>query len=187
MGVEAFAKTRVGGLWIRFLGSAMESRLRYRFFAPTKILSGADLHPGQTVLEVGCGTGFFTLPAARLVGDAGCLVAMDILPASVAFVANRVRAAELRHVQVVSGDALATNLDAASFDVVLLFGVVPAPMLPLGRILREMHRVLKPQGVLAVWPRFPGMQRAIVSSGRFAFSSERNGVQNFRRVDGATP
>jgi ubiquinone/menaquinone biosynthesis C-methylase UbiE len=35
--------------------------------------------PGQTVLEVGCGTEFFTIPAAKLIGDEGCLVAMDAL------------------------------------------------------------------------------------------------------------
>jgi demethylmenaquinone methyltransferase/2-methoxy-6-polyprenyl-1,4-benzoquinol methylase len=49
----------------------MESRLRYRFSGPMKILRGADIQPGQTVLEVGCGTGFHTVSAAQLIGDQG--------------------------------------------------------------------------------------------------------------------
>ena len=53
-----------------------------------KILRGADILPGQIVLEVGCGTGYFTLPAARLVGKQGCLVAMDVLSDSVLGDAN---------------------------------------------------------------------------------------------------
>jgi demethylmenaquinone methyltransferase/2-methoxy-6-polyprenyl-1,4-benzoquinol methylase len=46
---------------------------------PLKILEGAGIEPGQTILEVGCGTGFFTMPAARMIGDQGHLVAMDVL------------------------------------------------------------------------------------------------------------
>ena len=66
MNTEAFANSRVGQLFIRSMAAVMESRIRYRLFGPLKILRGADIHPGQTVLELDCGTGFFTLPAAQL-------------------------------------------------------------------------------------------------------------------------
>jgi len=42
-------------------------------------------------------------------------------------------------------------LGTASIDKVLLFGVIPFPLLPLNRLLPEMHRVLKPEGVFAAW------------------------------------
>ena len=54
MDAEALAKTPIGKLFIRVLGSAMESRFRYRFFGPVTILRGADILPGQSVLEIGC-------------------------------------------------------------------------------------------------------------------------------------
>jgi demethylmenaquinone methyltransferase/2-methoxy-6-polyprenyl-1,4-benzoquinol methylase len=54
-----------------------------------KILQGAGIQPGQIVLEVGCGTGFFTIPAAQLVGDEGCLVAMDALSGFIKQVAKK--------------------------------------------------------------------------------------------------
>jgi ubiquinone/menaquinone biosynthesis C-methylase UbiE len=167
---------------IKILGAAMESRFRYRFFGPEKILSGAGILPGQVVLEVGCGTGFFTLPAGQILRDQGCLVAMDVLTESIELVSKKVQAADLKNVRTVKGDALNTGLNAESFDTVLLFGVIPAPMLPLKRLLPEMHRLLKTEGNLAVWPSIPGWtRRSVQQSGLFIHISKRNGVDNFRR------
>ena len=80
MKTEAFASSKIIELIFRVIGAVMESRFRYRFFNPMKILQGAEIYPGQTVMEVGCGTGFYTLPATQLIGEQGCLVAMDLLP-----------------------------------------------------------------------------------------------------------
>jgi ubiquinone/menaquinone biosynthesis C-methylase UbiE len=180
MNTEAFANSTIGQFFIRVMAAVMESRLRYRFFGPMPILRGADIQPGQTVLELGCGTGFFTLPAAKLIGDQGSLVAMDVLPASVEAVSKKVQTANLKNVRVVQGDALNTRLDAETMDAVLLFGVLPAPMLPLDRLLPEMRRILKPGGTMAVWPP-SWVPQSIPRSGLFAYTCKRNGVFNFRR------
>jgi ubiquinone/menaquinone biosynthesis C-methylase UbiE len=181
MKIEELAKSRLGQTILRALAAVMESRLRYRFFGPEKALEGAGLHPGQKVLEVGCGTGFFTIPAARLLGDRGSLVAMDRLQPSVQAVAEKVRAAGLTNVLVVEGNALDTRLDAGSADVVLIFGVIPAPMLPMPTLLAEMHRVLKPGGTMAVWPP-SWVHRTIRRSPLFAYAGRRHGVTNYRRT-----
>jgi ubiquinone/menaquinone biosynthesis C-methylase UbiE len=180
--METFAKSSIGKLFIRGLGIGMESRFRYRFFGPQKILEGVEGLSGQMVLEVGCGTGFFTIPAARLIGDQGRLMALDVLPEAVELVSQKVQAADLENVWVVKGDALDTGLDPESFDIALLFGEIPAPMLPLFRLLPEMHRLLRPHGILAVWPPVPGwLPQSILQSSLFVLSSKRNGVYNFRR------
>jgi ubiquinone/menaquinone biosynthesis C-methylase UbiE len=179
---EMLVKSKTGKLFAKVLATGMESRFRYRFFGPENILKGADLLPGQTVLEKGCGTGYFTIPATRLIGDQGQLVAMDIVPESVELVTKKVRTADLKNVRVVKGNALETHLDAESFNVALLFGVIPAPMLPLNRLLPEIHRILKLEGTLAVWPPVPGwLPGSILKFGLFSFSSKRNGVHNFKR------
>jgi len=185
MDTEAFANSKIVHLIFRVAGAAMESRFRYRFFGPMTILQGTDIQPGQTVLEVGCGTGFYTISAARLIGNQGCLVAMDVLPIAVERVSKKVQEANLNNVRVVKGDAMRTGLDAESMDAVLLFGVIPAPMLPLKRLLPEMHRILKSEGTLAVWPPIPGfLPKSVLQSGLFAHTSKRNGVYNFRRLQG---
>jgi len=182
MDTDTFANSKTAHFIFRIIGVAMESRFRYRFFGPMTTLQGADIQTGQTVLEVGCGTGFYTVAAAQVISDQGCLVAMDVLPVSIERVSKKVQAANLKNVRVVRGDAMNTELDAESMDAVLLFGVIPAPMLPLNRLLPEMHRVLKTGGTLAVWPPIPGwLPKSILRSGLFTYAYKRNGVNNFRR------
>jgi demethylmenaquinone methyltransferase/2-methoxy-6-polyprenyl-1,4-benzoquinol methylase len=182
MKTEAFATTGCGKVVLRVLAAVMESRLRYRLFGPEKTLQGAGIRPGQAVLEVGCGTGYFTVPAARVLGEQGSLVAIDRLPLSVEAVAAKVQAAGLMNVRVAAGDALDTRLDAESMDVVLIFGVIPAPMLPLDVLLAEMHRILKPRGTMAVWPP-SWVHRTIRRSPLFTYAGMRNGVMSYRRSD----
>ncbi|HAF07103.1 MAG: methyltransferase domain-containing protein [bacterium] len=47
------------------------------FRNPYRLLKAAGLKHGQKVLEVGCGTGFFTIPAAKIVGEKGVIYALD--------------------------------------------------------------------------------------------------------------
>ena len=180
---EALKNSKILNPLFNAAGTAMESRFRLWLQDPVKILQGAEIRPGDTVLEVGCGSGFFTMPAARLIGEQGRLVAMDVLPAYVERVSQKTRSANLKNVRVMEGDALDTGLDAASMDAVMLFGVIPFPSLPLNRLLPEMHRILKPEGILAVWlfPTEAGVPQSILQSGLFTYVSKRNGVINYRR------
>ena len=134
---------------------------------------------------MGCGTGFFTIPAARLLGDQGRLIAMDPSAGFTEVVAKKVQLADLKNVRIVKRDALNTGLDAASIDKALLFGVLPFPLLPLNRLLPEMHRVLKPDGTMGVW-LFPpvvhfSVPRSIQRSGFFTYMNKQNGVYNYKR------
>ncbi|MEW5717527.1 MAG: methyltransferase domain-containing protein, partial [Chloroflexota bacterium] len=104
MNTAALGNTKIGQIFIRTMALIMESRFRYKFFGPTKILQGAGIRPGLKVLEIGCGTGFFTLTAGRMLGDQGNLIAMDMLPISVETVAKKVQAANLTNVHVIQGD-----------------------------------------------------------------------------------
>ncbi len=185
MNAEDLGNSKILNLIFKPAGMLMGSRVRAWLMNPMRTLTGAGIQPGQTVLEVGCGTGFFTIPAAELIGDQGCLVAMDTLSDYTKRVSDKVRSAGLKNVRVVKRDALDTRLDSASMDTVLLFGVIPFPFLPLNRLLPEMHRVLKPEGTLAVWLFPPRVHfwvpKSILQSGLFTYISKRNGVYNYRR------
>jgi ubiquinone/menaquinone biosynthesis C-methylase UbiE len=84
----------------------MGSGLRRWLSDPVRTLQGADIRPGQTVLEVGCGTGFFTVPAAQPIGNQGCLLAMDVLAGYLEQVSAKLRDAGLTNVRVLKRDAL---------------------------------------------------------------------------------
>jgi ubiquinone/menaquinone biosynthesis C-methylase UbiE len=182
MNAEAIGRTKIGQIFIGIIAAVMESRFRYKFFGPTKILQGAGIQPGMKVLEVGCGTGFFTIPAGRMLGDRGQLIAMDILPTSVETVAKKVQTANLNNIRVMKGDALNTQLEKESLDEIIIFGVIPAPMLPMGELMTEMHRILKPGGVMAVWPP-SWVHPSILKSGLFTYLNKQNNVMNYKRVD----
>jgi demethylmenaquinone methyltransferase/2-methoxy-6-polyprenyl-1,4-benzoquinol methylase len=185
MNAEDLGNSKILNLLFKPAGMMMGSRLRGWLMNPVKTLQGAYIEPGQTILEVGCGTGFFTIPAAELIGDEGCLVAMDLSSGYIEQVSKKVHNADLKNVRIVKRDALDTGLDTASIDKVLLFGVIPFPLLPLNRLLSEMYRVLKPEGTLAVW-LFPPMvhfwvPKSILQSGLFTYIRKQNGVYNYRR------
>ena len=184
MKTEDLGYSKILNLLFKPAGFLMSSLPRKWIFNPLKTLRGADVRPGQTILEVGCGTGFFTIPAAQLIGDKGCLIAMDVLSDYIEQVLKKVQAANLKNVRVVKRDALYTGLDAESIDKVLLFGVIPFPSLPLNRLLPEMHRVLKPEGSLAVWffPVSGWMPKSILQSRLFNYINKRNFVFNYSRM-----
>lgn len=181
MDTEALGKSRSGRFFMRLMASIMESRLRYRLFGPEKILAAAGIKEGANVLEVGCGTGFFTIPASRMIGERGSLTSLDTSPLAVEMVSQKVEQANVKNVRVVKGNVLDTGLAGASLDEVFIFGVIPAPGLPMDRLLVEMRRILKQGGILAIWPP-SWVLRTIARSGAFEFVNKRHGVYTYRRT-----
>ena len=131
---------------------AWEEQLRP---AHEAMLALAALEPGESVVDVGCGTGMITLPAAAAVGAGGRVVATDLSGRMVDDTAARARERGYTHVESLRCDAeeLVDALgDRPPFDVALCgLGLmyVPAPAMAL----RQMAGVVRPGGriVTAVW------------------------------------
>jgi ubiquinone/menaquinone biosynthesis C-methylase UbiE len=109
------------------------------------IVERAGIEPGMNVLDVACGTGNATIPAAR----AGARVTgLDFAPALLEIARERCADAMVE-IDFVEGDAREMPFDDASFDrVVSVFGHMFAP--DHRRTADEMRRVLRPGGVIAV-------------------------------------
>jgi ubiquinone/menaquinone biosynthesis C-methylase UbiE len=130
------------------LMSAIHETLYGLFRDPLKSLSAAGLAPGQRVLEVGCGPGFFTLPAAGMVGTQGGVFALDISPLAIARVQEKIDEAKVANVRTILADAAQTGLPDESFDLIFMFGFRHA-VGDMARILSELYRLLKPTGILS--------------------------------------
>lgn len=174
--------SRIAHFLFRVIALVMESPLRRRFFDPINALKASGIQSGQKVLEVGCGTGFFTIPAAMLVGDKGRVYAIDPHPLAIEQVARKLQAADRDNVRLIKTDATVLGLVSGTMDLVLLFGVIPSPTLPLHRLLPELHRVLKQEGGLAVWTALPWWSPvSLTRNGLFTYTGGKSGVHTFRR------
>lgn len=91
-----FEPTPAGGGHVcpAWAGPLLCSPLRRLFERPETLL-GDHVRPGMTVLEPGCGMGYFTLPIARMAGPAGRVVAVDLQPKMIEGLTRRARRAGL--------------------------------------------------------------------------------------------
>jgi ubiquinone/menaquinone biosynthesis C-methylase UbiE len=111
------------------------------------LLDRVHLEPREHVLDVACGSGIVARHAARWVGDLGKVVGIELNPAMLD-VARQV-SAYTESVEYLQGDAAALPVSDASFDVVLCqHAIMFFPDREAS--VREMHRVLKPRGRVAV-------------------------------------
>ncbi len=112
----------------------------------------AALQPGERVLDLACGTGLVTFPAAEAVAPGGAVVATDISDAMVEHVTAEASARGLSHVAAARMDAEDLTYPESSFDVVLCsLGLMYVP--DARRSLAGMKRVLRPGGraIVSVW------------------------------------
>ena len=121
--------------------------IRDLFLPRKKILGEVGLRPGFCVLDYGCGSGSYITAAARLVGGAGKIYALDIHPLAIKRARRIASRNHLANVETIQSDC-ATGLSDDSVDVVLLYDVFHKLSDP-GSVLEELHRVIKPDGFLS--------------------------------------
>lgn len=104
-----------------------------------------DLHPGEVVVDVGCGAGFDSLIAAGQVGPAGRVISIDMTLEMRAKAAAGAAHMKLHHVEVREGFAESLPVADGTADVVISNGVINLCPDKLA-VFREMFRVLRPGG-----------------------------------------
>jgi SAM-dependent methyltransferase len=120
-----------------------------RTYRSDVILQRASVETGMTVLDVGCGPGRLTIPAARLVGPTGEVVAVDIQAKMLRRAEEKAKAANLTNIRFLNVGAGEGKLGREIADRALLVTV-------LGEIpdreaaLKEIFAALKPGGVLSL-------------------------------------
>jgi len=169
---------------MKFMFFIHDNALRRLMENPYKLLKNAGVEKGKKVLEIGCGTGFFTLPAAEIVGENGRVYALDIHPLSIERIREKMEKFSLNNVVPVLSPAHDTGMQDECIDTAFLFGVVHRIDEYFYEVMKEMHRVLKKDGILSIkksslWGR--KLKNAL--GNMFDYIEYRNGVHIFRKSE----
>lgn len=133
---------------IAFRMMALYLGLRHRLEDVRKPLKKAGVKEGQTILDFGCGPGHYTIAAAKMVGAKGKVYALDIHPLAVQSVEKKAKQEVLTNITTILSDRN-TGLPDSSIDIALAYDMI-SMVKDKEALARELHRVLKPNGILSV-------------------------------------
>jgi ubiquinone/menaquinone biosynthesis C-methylase UbiE len=116
---------------------------------PDEVIRAMGLKDGDTVADIGCGTGYFSRPLARAVAPRGHVYAVDIQPEMLRLLRERLAEEGLTNVEAVLGASGDPRLPRESVDWILLVDVYHELQQPEAMLAR-MREALKPDGRVAL-------------------------------------
>lgn len=129
--------------------SVLEHPLRPLIHPRRATLKKFRFKPGDTVLELGPGIGYFTVEASRMVGPEGRVLCLDIQPQMIGALCGRLDELDVVNAHPMVGNALTLPMADDSVDAAYLVAVLgEIPDRP--QALAELRRVLKPGSVLSI-------------------------------------
>jgi ubiquinone/menaquinone biosynthesis C-methylase UbiE len=114
---------------------------------PEEILQNSGVQAGQTLIDIGCGEGFFTLPAARIVGPRGQVYAIDSSSESMEVLKQKATAENLKNIHLTVNEAESSLVCEGCADWVFM-GIVLHDFQDPEQVLRNAHKMLKTGGRL---------------------------------------
>ena len=128
-------------------GEILSSNFRKKLQPPKTVIKRSGIKEGTIVLEIGCGSGAFTIDAAKTIGDKGLLYAVDIQDVLLEQVKDKTKA--LNNVKIIKASAYELPFEDNYFDLVFMVTVLPE-IQDKNKALSEIKRVLKMGGGIAV-------------------------------------
>ena len=154
-----------------------------------EMLQQIGIRRGHTVLDFGCGSGTYTVPVAKIVGEQGRVHALDKDKETLDELVQKAESAGLKNIKrMETSGELEINLADESVDVVLLFDVFHSYYFPQAndrrRLLDEIHRIMKPTAFVSVWPKhMESPAKDEIESANFYLESEYTGALTHNNHD----
>jgi ubiquinone/menaquinone biosynthesis C-methylase UbiE len=122
-----------------------------------RVLREVGIRESHAVLDFGCGSGHYAVPAARIVGEKGRVYALDKSRISLYKVAKRAKSEKLKNIHMIntSGE-LKIPLEDESIDVTLLYDVIHSHYFSVTsrrELLSEIYRISKYNALISVYPK----------------------------------
>jgi ubiquinone/menaquinone biosynthesis C-methylase UbiE len=142
-----------------------------------RILNYLTLKPGLRVLDMGCGPGRLTIPAAEKVGPSGEVVGVDLQPKMLARAQHKAGQAGVTNIRWLQAGAGGGQLETNYYDRALLVTVL-GEIPDRGAALAEIYQALKPGGALAVAeivldPHYQSQQKVLALAQQVGFQPDR--------------
>lgn len=134
------------------IGPFLNSDLRRWLQSPSEVIERSGIKPGMVVIDLGCGSGAITTFVARAVGKPGKVYAVDIQREMLRQLERKLAKAEnfdIKNIELKVASAYELPVADESIDLVYMVTVLQE-IPDKSRALREIRRVLKPGGILAV-------------------------------------
>ena len=113
------------------------------------LLAALKLKPGDTVCDLGCGNGFYSVKIAKLVGERGRVIGVDIQREMLGFLKDKATEEKIGNIEPVLGTVVDPKLPPGSVDLVLLVDVYHEFSNP-EQMLAAMREALAPDGLCAL-------------------------------------
>lgn len=135
----------------------LDNERRRAVMPPFQTLERLGLKKGDIVADIGCGTGYFTIPAVEVVGMSSRIYAMDISIEMLKEVEKKASEAGVTNIRGIKTDEYDLKVDDLSVDFIIMSNVLHE-IEDKGKIIAEISRILKKGGTLAIveWEKKQG-------------------------------
>lgn len=132
---------------LNFKAISIILKIRDAFYPPKYILKDIKIRPGSCVLDFGCGPGSYSIAIAELLKGTGKVFALDIHPKAIKYLKKTAGQKKLSNLKTILSDC-DTGLPSNSVDVILLYYIFN-DLKNSEKVLQELYRILKPEGILS--------------------------------------
>jgi ubiquinone/menaquinone biosynthesis C-methylase UbiE len=116
---------------------------------PQLVIDALEIKPGQTIADLGAGSGYYTFRIAPLVGEQGRVLAIDVEPRMLRIISDRAKRAGTANVTTVLSTPSDPNLEPNSVDLLFMVDVYHELEFPF-EMLTRVREALKPGGRVAL-------------------------------------
>ncbi|MGA8539050.1 MAG: class I SAM-dependent methyltransferase [Terriglobales bacterium] len=153
-----------------------------------RVMDMLDIKPGKNVADIGAGSGWFTVRAARRVTGSGTVYAVDINPEAIHYIDQRAKKEHLQNIKTILSKPDDPQLPAGSIDAVLLLKTYHEVAHPVA-LLRNLRSSLKPRAKIGVIDRNGngenhGLSKNVVIREAVQAGYELRDSQDFVKADG---